>query len=587
MSAKTLSASYNSSEKIDNVKNDFVPGDPAGRARQRARWWMFLAIAACIVAAVTTSLLIWYRSNMAVNQNGPDKTSPLRCGDKSTEKSLPCPRMPTVRPLPSPLPTELEDVLNHLNSKLTEMVDKNTSLPAISANIFYRDSVLWSGHRGTKSLPIQDYSGPNGNTVYRIGSISKIFTVLLLYRLYEGGLIGSIDDPLSKYIPEFSIRNPFTDDNITLREIASQMSGLPREAPCIYHCEGTNSIEQLAILRNRSLILPPWTMPSYSNLGYALLGRLLTERVLNTTFETWVQEEILGPLEMKNSGFEITSEVKRNTAFPYGNNRQRRPFSNIGWANPAGGMYSSINDLNKLGMMFTQPSKQRLFKASTVREMALPIDVAPDGRTLWGSPFEMELSNGFLRRQKVGHIDTYDAYFSFVPELELGINVLISAKGFVKSDVKYATKFGQRAYDKLIPVLNKTLFKMDDSGDFPISSKAFTGLYLVNQTNTITLAKSSYYATISKSKSVLVFKGQSEQAFPFTIRYIGDLLTFRAEYLNPEMSCFTERAGVFADLHFRQPHRKDGLSYGFTVPQWSITARRMNNSAIAGQAASL
>lgn len=584
MSRKTSTRPNNSTEKVENIKNDLVP---TRHARQHARCWMFLALAACIVAVVTTSLLIWYVANMAVNNNCPNKTSSPKCEDKPTEKTLPCPRMPTVRPLSSPLPAELEDVFNQLNSILTEMVDKNTSLPAISANIFYRDSVLWSGHRGTKLLPIRDGTGPDGNTVYRIGSITKIFTVLLVYKLYEGRMIGSIDDPLSKYIPDFSIKNPFTTENITLREIASQMSGLPREAPCIYLCEGTNSTEQLKLLRNRSLILPSWTMPSYSNLGYALLGRLLTERLLNTTFETWIQEEILGPLEMKNTGFQITSEIERNMAFPYENNKQRMPFSNIGWANPAGGMYSSLNDLTKLGMLFTRPSKQRVLKASTVREMALPIDVAPDGRTLWGSPFEMEHSNGFLRRQKVGNIDSYDAYFSFVPELELGINILVSAKGFVKSDVKYATTFGQRAYDKLLPVLNKTLFKMDDNADFPISSKAFTGLYLVDQTNIVTLAKSSYYATVNKSKSVLIFKGQSKQAFPsaFAIRYIGDSLTFRAEYLNPEMSCFFERFGIFADLHFSQPH-KDGLSYGFTVPQWSIAARRMNNSDTAEEGAS-
>lgn len=584
MSSKTSTGPNNSSEKIENMKNDFVP---TGHARQHARCWMFLAIAACIVAVVTTSLLIWYAANMAVNKNCPNKTSPHKCENKPTEKTLPCPRMPTVRPLPSPLPAELEDVFNHLNSILTEMVDNNTSLPAISANIFYRDSVLWSGHRGTKLLPIRDGTGPDGNTVYRIGSITKIFPVILLYKLYEDRMIGSLDDPLSKYIPDFSIKNPFTTDNITLREIASQMSGLPREAPCIYHCEGTNSTEQLKLLRNRSLILPSWTMPSYSNLGYALLGRLLTERVLNTTFETWIHDAILGALEMKNTGFEITPEIERNMAFPYEDKKQRMPFMNIGWANPAGGMYSTINDLTKLGILFTRPSKQSVLKASTVREMALPIDAAPDGRTLWGSPFEMERSNGFLIRQKLGHIDAYDAYFSFVPELELGINILVSAKGFVKSDVKYATTFGQRAYNKLLPVLNKTLFKMDDSADFPISSEAFTGLYLVDQTNIVTLAKSSYYATINKSKGVLIFKGQSKQAFPsaFVIRYIGDLLTFRAEYLNAEMSCFTERSGIFADLLFSQPH-KDGLSYGFTVPQWSIDARRMKNSATAGEAAS-
>ncbi|KAL9960126.1 hypothetical protein ACROYT_G033535, partial [Oculina patagonica] len=568
-----------STETMENVKSESAPTSATERARKQVRWWMFLAIAACIVAAMTTSVLIWCTTTRtAVNQNCPNKTS---VDDKPSEENgsltSPCPRLPTIRPLPIPLPSELADVLNHLDSILTEMVDKNTSLPAISANILYRDSVLWGGHRGSKLYPTGDNTKPDGDTVYRIGSVTKIFPVLLVYKLYEDGMIGSIDDPLSKYVPEFSIRNPFSRDNITLRQIASQMSGLPREAPCIYHCKGTNSTEQLSLLRNRSLVLPPWKMPSYSNLGYALLGRLLTEKMLNTTFENWTQMEILDPLEMKNTGFEITPRVEKKLAFPYRKNGKRMPFSNIGWANPSGGMYSTINDLTKLGMMFTRPSNQRVFRPSTLREMALPVDIAPDGRTLWGSPFEMMFSNGFLVRRKGGNIDSYAAYFSFVPQLELGINILISAASFVKSSVKTADTFSQKAYDKLLPVLNKTLFKMDESADFPISSKAFTGLYHVHQTNAVTLAKSRYNATIVKSKSVLLFKGQSEESFPFTIRYIGDSLTFQAEYVAAGMSCFFERAGIFADLFFSRP-RKGGLSHRFTVPQWSIVARRINTA---------
>ena len=569
---------------MEDDKNDSIVTNPAERTRKQVRWWMFLSIAACVVAVVTTSMLIWCTATRRVaNQSCPNKTCITKCDDKPSDEDgslrSPCPRIPTVRPLPSPLPAELTDVLNHLDSILTEMVDKNTSLPAISSNIFYRNSVIWSGHRGSKLYPTQNDTKPDGNTVYRIGSITKIFPVLLIYKLYEDGVIGSIDDPLSKYVPEFSIQNPFTRDNITLREIASQMSGLPREAPCIYHCEGTTSTEQLLLLRNRSLILPPWKVPSYSNLGYALLGRLLTEKVLNTTFENWIQKEILNPLKMKNTGFEITPRVENNTAFPYGKNGKRMSFSNIGWANPAGGMYSTINDLTKLGMAFTRPSNQSVFRASTLREMALPVDIAPDGRTLWGSPFEMEFSNGFLVRRKGGSIDSYAAYFSFVPQLELGINVLISAASFVKSSVNALT-FAQKAYDGLLPVLNKTLFKMDQSADFPINSKPFTGLYLVDQTNTLTLAKSSYNATIVNSKSLLLFKGQSKESFPFTIRYIGDSLTFQAEYVAPGMSCFFERAGIFADMFFSSP-RDDGLSHGFTVPQWSIVARRINNATAA------
>ena len=580
-STATLYSCSSGIEKLEDVKIESVPTGPTERARKQVRWWMFLAIAACIVATVTTSLLIWYMAtHTSVNQYCLDKkcitksVNKSKSNDKDSTLMSPCPRMPTIRPLPSPLPVKLQDVFDDLDSILMEMVDNNTSLPAISANIFYRDSVLWSGHHGSKLFQIN--AKPDGNTVYRIGSITKIFAVLLMYKLYEEGVIGSVDDPLSKYIPEFSIQNPFTSDNITLREIASQMSGLPREAPCIYHCEGTNSTEQLSLLKNRSLVLTPWKMPSYSNLGYALLGRLLTEKVLNTTFESWIQDEILAPLEMNNTGFEITSHVERNMAFPYGNNGKRMPFMKIGWAVPAGGMYSTINDLTKLGMMFTRPSKQSVFQASTLREISLPVDIAPDGRTLWGSPFEMFLSNGFLMRSKGGNIDTYDAYFLFVPQLELGINVLISSW-------KSAPTFAQKACDMLLPVLNKTLFKLEESADFPISSKAFTGWYFVEQTNTVTLAKTSYNATIVESNGVLLFKGHSERSYPFAIRYIGDSLTFRAEYLDADMSCFSERAGIFADLFFSAPH-EDGLSHGFILSQWSVVARRINDSEIAAAA---
>lgn len=568
----------NSTEEIQNVRTDSVALSRAERARKQVRWWMFLAVTACIVATVTTSLLVWCMAitRTAVTTNCPNKTRTTTGKDspnnEDSSSTSPCPRLPTVRLLPSPLPTELTAVLNHLDSILTEMVDKNTSLPAISANIFYRDSVIWSAHRGSKSYPTRDNTKPDENTVYRIGSVTKVFPVLLLYKLYEDGVIRSIDDPLSDYIPEFSIRNPFTRDNITLREIASQMSGLPREAPCIYHCMGTNSVEQLSRLRNRSLVLPPWKMPSYSNLGYALLGRLLTEKLLNTTFETWIQKEILDPLEMDNTGFEITPRIEKNTAFPYGSDGKRMPFSNIGWASPSGGMHSTIKDLTKLGMMFTRPSNQSVFRASTLREMALPVDIASDGRTLWGSPFEMMFSNGFLIRRKGGNIDSYAAYFSFVPQLELGLNVLISATSFVKSSGAHTFAF--KAYDKLLPVLNKTLFEMEQSADFPISSKAFTGSYLVDQTNPITLEKASYNATIVNSTGVLLFEGQSKESFPFVIRYIGDPLTFRAEFVAAGMSCFSERAGIIADLFFSHLH-KDGLVQEFTVPQWSIVARRM------------
>jgi len=565
--------------KIDSNRN-LAKESQIESVRKRARLWKLMAIAACVVAVILAAILIWQTT---VNQKASSTTTcstelndAAKNDTTSSSSTPPCPRVPTIRPLPTPMPIELENVFKELDTLFTKMVGKNTSLPAISANIFYQETVLWTGHYGSKSLHLKNSTRPDDNTVYRIGSITKIFPVLLIYKLYENGVIQSVDDTLSKYIPEFNIRNPFTNENITLREIASQMSGLPREAPCIYHCEETSSSEQLALIKNRSLILAPWKMPSYSNLGYALLGRSITETLLNTTFEKWVQQEILDPLGMNNTGFEITPIVETNMAFPYGNNEQRMAFSKIGWAVPAGGMYSTIGDLTKLGMMFTQPNNQSIFKPSTVRQMSLPVDVAPDGSTLWGSPFEMFLSNGFLVRGKVGNIDSYDAYFSFVPQLELGINVMISTRTFDKTSGMSAFAIGRKAYDMILPALNRTLFNMDETAVFPISSKKFTGWYLINQTNMVTLTKTSYNASITESNGLLLFKGLSETAFPFAIKYIGDPLIFQAEFLSLGMSCFSIGAGIFADLHFYPPE-DDGLSHGFTLPQWLIVGRRMKN----------
>ena len=572
--AISISSITTENGKMDSNEN-LAKGSNFEIARKKARLWKLIAIVASFGVVVLAALLIWQiATRPAASQKASCKTSGTN--NISSSSTPPCPRMPNIHPLPNPLPVELEKVFKEIETMLATIVDEETSLPGISANVFYRDTILWSGHFGSKLFKVFN-STPGDNTVYRIGSITKIFPVLLIYKLYEKGVIQSIDDPLSKYAPDFNIRNPFSNENITLREIASQMSGLPREAPCIYLCEGTNSTEQLALLKNRSLILAPWKMPSYSNLGYALLGRLISEYVLNTTFEEWVQDEMLKPLGMNNTGFEITPHVERNMALPYDKNGQRLPLTRIGWAVPAGGMYSSLRDLTKLGMMFTRPTSQSVFKPSTLREIALPADIAPDGTTLWGSPFEMFLSNGFLVRGKAGNIDKYDAYFSFAPQLELGVNILISGFNFVKSKGMSSYLIGKKAYNLILPVLNRTLFSIDKNASFPITTKAFTGWYLVEQTNILTLTKTSYNASITESNGELIFKGFSQTAFPFAVRYIGDALVFRAEYLNPKLSCLSVRTGIFAALYFN-PSERDGLSHGFNIPQWAMVGRRIKKN---------
>ena len=541
----------------------------SGKKKQPSSYlklWKILTVVSVVstlVAVTVTAVLIWYVLS---------HKSELECNkqrDTNIQDTLECPQLPILLPLPKPTPKRITEIFQKLESALSALADKESSLPAISMNVFYQDEILWSGHFGSKAYK-QPGKKPNDSTVYRIGSVTKIFPVLMMYKFYEEGKISSIDDPLSKYAPNFFIKNPYTNDNITLREIASQMSGLPREAPCLFSCN-TTSTEQLALLKNRSLILPPWVQPSYSNLGYALLGRLLTENLLqNETFESWTQANILKPLGMVNTGFKVTDELKMNMAYPYLLKGKRMPFMDIGWMAPAGQMYSTIDDLAKLGMMFAQPEKQKLFKPATLREMMTPKDITPDGVTLWGSPFEMVFKEHVLVRVKEGSIDTYDAKLTVIPELAVGANILMSSIDYVQ---QHESEVSTLLYDLLIPRLNETLFELQRELNFPIDPAPFTGKFQVKKTNSVFGTIRTYYVTISEHQNIL--RATTPHSSSTTeIRYIGKTLVFQARSRHPGESCYMERIGTLADMYF-DPPGKDKLSHGFHIPQWEVVGKRV------------
>lgn len=354
------------------------------------------------------------------------------------------------------------------------------------------------------------------------------------------------------------------------------MSGLPREAPCFYICRNVTSADQLQLLKNRSLVMPPGTMPSYSNLGYALLGRLLTENLLrNQTFETWVSERILKPLNMTNTGFDITQDVQRNMAFPHTANGSRMPFMIIYWIAPAGQMYSTLEDLMKLGRMFTQPSKQTLFRPATLWEMMYPENVAPDEFTLWGSPWEMELQEHYLVRGKGGAIDSYMGSFTVVPELQLGMNLLISSTSFIKGGQgPAASRMSHDIYKMLLPVLNQTLFDLEASSKFPVDPEPYVGEYTLNTTDIFSSEVTTTSVQLTVQDDILAVRYTNATLPDIRVLYIGNQLIFQARFALPSSSCLSERLGSYEDFYFFS-FAGNGLSTGFKVPGRAMEATRM------------
>ncbi|XP_065903484.1 putative beta-lactamase-like 1 isoform X2 [Dysidea avara] len=298
------------------------------------------------------------------------------------------------------------------------------------AAVSYRGEILWS--KGYGVIDKKSTTVPGSDTIFRVGSISKVFAVLTVFQLLERGHIKSLDDPLSDYCPSFSMKSTF-DTVVTLRQVMADMSGLPGNPPCYLNIftktlcpDDTHTI--LSRLKEQYLTAPPWTRPSYSNLGYSLLARCVLEKFdPQATYENYVEKNILEPLNMASTGFDYTDSVKSRMATGYNTDGSEDPLLNLGWAAPAGQMYSTINDLMKFARFFTSAGQDgKVLRSDFVREMMLPVFVDYDFFTGFGTPFEMLLEGTYLIRSKGGIVGGFSGYMTFIPELELSYVVLLN-----------------------------------------------------------------------------------------------------------------------------------------------------------------
>lgn len=156
---------------------------------------------------------------------------------------------------------------------------------------------------------------PDGNTIFEIGSVSKTFTALLLAALAEPGRM-SLDDPVRMFLPD-SVTVPRRGKReITLADLATHTSGLPRipenfgmKNPLNPYAAYTAE-KMYTFLSTYKLPRAPGEIYEYSNLGSGLLGHALARRE-KKDFEVLVREMICRPLGMKDTGIAL-SPVQRS-----------------------------------------------------------------------------------------------------------------------------------------------------------------------------------------------------------------------------------------------------------------------------------
>jgi len=189
----------------------------------------------------------------------------------------------------------------------------------------------------------------DADTVFEIGSVTKVFTSLLLADMVQRGEV-ALTDPVSKYLPA-NVRMPeHGGKKITLIDLATHTSGLPRLPSNLHPKDPANpyadyTVAQLyEFLSSYELTRDPGSNYEYSNLSGGLLGHVLARRA-RSDYETLVRTRILEPLAMKNTAITLSDTMKARLAT--GHDAALHPVAN--WDLPtlagAGALRSTVNDL--------------------------------------------------------------------------------------------------------------------------------------------------------------------------------------------------------------------------------------------------
>jgi CubicO group peptidase (beta-lactamase class C family) len=232
------------------------------------------------------------------------------------------------------------------------------SLGSITVGVIAGSDLVWTHSYGFADMTTHRLA--NRQTVYRIGSITKPFTAVMLMQLVAAGKI-RLSDPVDRYLPEvdqIGARPPGAPP-ITFLQLATMTAGLDREpkqeGPFWTGPVSTWQQTLIAALPHTDYISFPGTQFSYSNIGYAILGAALS-RVAGEPYTEWERTKVLAPLGMNRTRFEIDSSIAADVAAGYevgrdgsvdGDAAAQEGRDGRGYKVPNGAIFTTVDDLSR------------------------------------------------------------------------------------------------------------------------------------------------------------------------------------------------------------------------------------------------
>jgi CubicO group peptidase (beta-lactamase class C family) len=277
----------------------------------------------------------------------------------------------------------------------------------------------------------------DADTIYRVGSITKVFTAAAAMQLAEAGRL-DIDQPVSAVLPGFSMRSRFPVSRpITPRLLMTHHSGLPSD---ILHgftqLHPASLAETAEQLKDTYLAYPPGQLWSYSNVGFSLLGRVI-EVASGQPYAKRLEASLFQPLGMERTWISSELSTRPGSAKGYRHGHAAEDF--ILRDVPAGGMNSTVRDLSRfLAMVFAdgRAGGRQIVRPETLHEMLRvqnadnPLDLTYQIGLAWalGPVGDLVLPEGELIAQHTGGTITFHSQLIALPKSKLGIVVLSNSQ---------------------------------------------------------------------------------------------------------------------------------------------------------------
>jgi len=261
-------------------------------------------------------------------------------------------------------------------------------------------------------------------SVYRIGSITKMFTAAAILLLVEDGKV-NLDDPITEYLPEYP-----SGAKVTIRHLLNHTSGIVSFTSLPDHRAGMRKDrsheETLARFKDKPLEFPPGEKFSYCNSGYYLLGMVI-EIASEKTYEEFLQERIFDPLKLDSTHYDHHLKIIPNRARGYsirGEKKINAPYVSMKQPFAAGALVSTTRDLIKWQRGLVE---NKLLRPDSYKQMIQPGLLNDGKKSKYGLGCFVEILNGHVAIRHGGGIPGFLTELAYFPEIDLTVIVLCNS----------------------------------------------------------------------------------------------------------------------------------------------------------------